>query len=169
MDSSTCADEKITESTSIKDKTINSDYSNRSSNISNMSFNENLMNESCNSTKNNSLIFSNYSNSKQQQQQQTITRPLINSCLNLNKSPNDSAKSKIIDQIKENISKNKRDKMIMNSKHNNLSDCNDANHKTNDDLNESKTNTKYLMVGFNYLFLIFCLFYHFIKRTSIKL
>ena len=79
MDSSTCVDEKITESTSIKDKTINSDYSNRSSNISNMSFNENLMNESCNSTKNNSLIFSNYSSTKQQ----TLTRPLINSCSNL--------------------------------------------------------------------------------------
>ena len=43
VDSSTCIDEKITESTSIKDKTVNSDYSNRSSNISSVSFNENIM------------------------------------------------------------------------------------------------------------------------------
>jgi hypothetical protein len=160
MDSSTCIDEKITESTSIKDKTINSDYSNRSSNISSVSFNENIMNDSYNSTKNNSLIFCNLTTKQ-------ISRHSNNN-LNLSKSPNDSSKLKIIDQIKENISKNKRDKMNNNLSKNNLSDCIDENHKTIDS-NEKKTNTKYLMVGFNYLFLIICLFYHFIKRTSIKL
>jgi hypothetical protein len=161
MDSSTCVDEKVTESTSIKDKTINSDYSNRSSNVSNMSFNENIMNDSCNSTKNNSLIYSNIST-------KSLSKPSINNS-SLTKSQNESStKFKIIDQIKESISKNKRDKMSNDLGKNNLSDCIDQNQKTIDST-ETKTNTKYLLVGFNYLFLIFCLFYHFIKRTSIKL